>query len=272
MPIKSILTFYDGSAASETQLGAAITLAKRFDAHIDVAVIAYVQSDLALGSGGGPMGRTPVRQAEDEAKTLSAPIRERLAAEKLLGRTLPLVTRPEDLGRTFGDRARYTDLVVLAKPIGNDYYNSTPQSLEGALFRGDGAVLVCPEGPVPEPHRVLIAWDGSPPALHAVRRALTFLTGARMAEIVMVNPADDVASSADDLSVLLTHHGMSARVSRIAAGSGSDARILAQAQSDTGADWIIAGAYGHSRFRELLLGGVTRELPTLTKVPLFMVH
>ena len=78
--------------------------------------------------------------------------------------------------------------------------------------------------------------------------------------------------SAEDLARMLSRYGLSLSITRVASDGRTDAEALSRHQVESGAELIIAGAYGHSRFRELLLGGVTRELPAIAAVPVFMAH
>jgi len=119
---------------------------------------------------------------------------------------------------------------------------------------------------------VMIAWDGSPVALRAVRRAYPFLVGTDEVEIVLVDASADQMQSAEELALMLSRYDLSTSITRVASDDRTDAEALKRHQIESGADFMVSGAYGHSRFRELLLGGVTRDLPGISTVPLFMAH
>lgn len=275
MPIKTILTYRDGSPVSERQIEAAIAAARRFDAHLSIAAVGYEpeMTGDAYGalSGADVLAELHARSGE-QAHDLASTMNARLTTEAIRGDAFPLATTPSGLAVHFGRRARYSDLVVLSKPAGDDYYRATTRCFEGALFHGDAAVMVCPEEPGLDPAQAMIAWDGGPAALTAVRRAHPLLTGLRQIDIVTVDGTSGQMQSAEDLATMLARYDLRASITRIASDGMADAEALSRHQFESGAGLIVAGAYGHSRFREFLLGGVTRDLPAMAAVPLFMAH
>jgi nucleotide-binding universal stress UspA family protein len=275
MPIKTILTFWNGAPDAERQVQAAIAFARRFDAHLGVATIGYepdIPAD-AYTSVSGVLANAELHaRAEKEAGALAAEATERLATEAVRGDATPLVTTPAGLGHAFGRLARYSDLVVLARPEGDDYRDAARRTFEGALFHGEAAVIVCPRPVDASPSRAMIAWDGGPAALRAVRRAYPLLADVTELGIVLVDGSADQMRSAEDLATMLARYALPVSITPVASEERSDAEALRRHQVESGAELIVAGAYGHSRFRELLLGGVTRDLPGIADVPVFMAH
>lgn len=275
MPMKSILTYWNGSPNSEKQIAAAVTAAQQFDAHLSIAAIGYapeILDDDPYAYSSLQIREKLYADAEEDAAKLVKKATERLKIEALRGEAFALVTTPAELALRFGRRARYADLVVLAQPSGHDYHQGAKSGLEGALFHGDAAVLICPETPNLTPKRVMIAWDGSPVALRAVRRAYPFLVSADGIEIVLVDASADQMYSAEELALMLSRYDLPTSITRVTSDDMTDAEALKRHQIESGADFMISGAYGHTRFRELLLGGVTRDLPGISTVPLFMAH
>ena len=275
MPLKSILTYWNGSPNSEKQISGAIAAAQQFDAHLSIAAIGYapeIVGDVPYGYGGLEVREKLNAHAEEDAAKLVVEATERLKIESLRGDAFPLVTTPAELALKFGRRARYADLVVLAQPLGDDYYQGAKRAFEGALFHGDAAVLICTETLNLNPKRVMISWDGSPVALRAVRRAYPFLVGIDEVEIVLVDASADHMHSAEELALMLSRYDLPTSIARVASDDMTDAEALKRHQIESGAELMISGAYGHSRFRELLLGGVTRDLPGIAAVPLFMAR
>lgn len=275
MPVKSILTYWNGSPSSEKRISAAVAAAQQFDAHLSIAAIGYapeIVGDVPYGYGGLEVREKLNAHAEEDAANLVVEATERLKIESLRGEAFPLVTTPAELALKFGRRARYADLVVLAQPLGDDYSQGAKSAFEGALFHGDAAVLICTETVNLNPKRVMIAWDGSPVALRAVRRAYPFLVSIDEIEIVLVDASADQVHSAEELALMLSRYDLPTSIARVASDDTTDAEALKRHQIERGAEFMISGAYGHSRFRELLLGGVTRDLPGISAVPLFMAH
>ena len=275
MPVKSILTYWNGSPSSEIQTSAAVAVAQKFDAHLSIAGIGFapeIVGDIPYSYGGLEISEKLYAQADEDAAKLVVEATERLTIESLRGEAFPLVTTPAELALKFGRSARYADLVVLAQPLGDDHYQDTTRAFEGALFQGDAAVLICTETPNLSPKRVMIAWDGSPVALRAVRRAYPFLVSTNDVEIVLVDASADQMQSAEELALMLSRYDLPTSITRLASDDMTDAEALKRHQIEGGAEFMISGAYSHSRFRELLLGGVTRDLPGISAVPLFMAH
>jgi nucleotide-binding universal stress UspA family protein len=114
---------------------------------------------------------------------------------------------------------------------------------------------------------VLVAWKDTPEARRAVADALPMLRKARDITIVEIPEQGDdrsaVMAGVTDVAAWLARHGVTASA-RICEASGSEtaAAQLEKVAGDVGAGLIVAGAYGHSRFRELILGGVTQHLVT----------
>ena len=275
MPVKSILTYWNGPPSSKKQISAAIAVAQKFDAHLSIAAIGFapeIVGEIAYSYGGLEFSEKLYAQADENAAKLVVEATERLTIESLRGEAFSLVITSAELALRFGRRARYADLVVLAQPLGDDHYQGTTRAFEGALFHGDSVVLICTETPNLSPKRVMIAWDGSPVALRAVRRVYPFLVSTNDVEIVLVDASADQMQSAEELALMLSRYDLPTSITRVASDGRTDAEALKRHQIESGAELMISGAYGHSRFRELLLGGVTRDLPGITTVPLCMAH
>jgi nucleotide-binding universal stress UspA family protein len=117
----------------------------------------------------------------------------------------------------------------------------------------------------------LVAWNGSSEAAHALRLALPLLKGAGAVHLVEVN--DDLTGlPASEAALWLARHGVAADVHEWPAKGRRASVALLHAATELGAAWLVMGAYGHSRLRETVLGGVTRELIASASLPLLMAH
>ena len=189
-------------------------------------------------------------------------------------RALPL--RMSEVAIVVGREARFHDLIVLPRPYGVSGGTDVAQAaLEGALFATISPVLVCP--PVPTAamgRKILVAWNGDQEAMRAIRAALPFLQDADQVEIVMVEPqkTNDPNAPGYALMSMLTRHGVNAILSPISRTAERVSDTLRQKAREMGADMIVMGAYGHSRFRERFLGGATREMLTDAELPVLMTH
>lgn len=176
-----------------------------------------------------------------------------------------------------GLHAHYADLVVLGHSVLKSDL-AAPPVLEGAIFRSARPVLLVPEGGVRTlmPRNVLIAWNSKQEAARAVFDGLELLKHADNVSIAMVDPVASSRKSGEepgaDLAAYLVRHGAKVTVERLASCGKDTADVLKQHAMDIGAEMIVMGAYGHSRLRERVFGGVTRAFIDGAAVPILMAH
>jgi nucleotide-binding universal stress UspA family protein len=111
--------------------------------------------------------------------------------------------------------------------------------------------------------------------MRAARGALLFLKAAERVDIAIVDPPLHAADRSDpggDLSLWLARHGVKAEVAVLARTQPRIADILTRFASEKGCEAIAMGAYGHSRLREAMLGGATRDMLAQVPMPLIMAH
>jgi len=171
---------------------------------------------------------------------------------------------------------RTTDLVV----VGQDNPDR-PEPMRGALieailFEAAAPTLIVPYTGVTafKPGRAIVAWDGSAPAARAVRAALPLLALADEVLVVMVEETGKWREGAPgaDIGTHLARHGLNVEVKRVDNAVGSVSASLLNFAADETGDWMVMGAYGHSRMRELFLGGATRGILASMTVPILMAH
>ena len=120
--------------------------------------------------------------------------------------------------------------------------------------------------------RVLVAWNGTREAARATHDALPFLTHADKVVVLSVNASGKVHIPGADISTHLARHGVDVEIHNREGNDVSVGDAILNAVSDYGADLLVIGAYGHSRVRELVLGGVTRHLLRHMTIPVLMSH
>ena len=122
----------------------------------------------------------------------------------------------------------------------------------------------------------IVAWTATRESARAAYDALPFLKDAETVTIMTVNPADNghetTASTASQFAVTLARHGVRAKATNTVSGDVSVSNELLSRASDHGADLIVMGGYGHSRFRETVFGGVTHDILHHMTVPVLMSH
>jgi nucleotide-binding universal stress UspA family protein len=124
--------------------------------------------------------------------------------------------------------------------------------------------------------RVLVAWNASREAARAVNDALPLMAAAKQVTVLAINPQRGIGRQGDvpaaDIALHLARHGVKAEAAHTVANDISDGEALLSYAADVGADLIVSGAYGHSRARELVFGGVTRTLIAEMTAPVLLSH
>jgi nucleotide-binding universal stress UspA family protein len=124
--------------------------------------------------------------------------------------------------------------------------------------------------------RVLIAWNAAREAARTVSDSMPLLTSAELVTVLTIDPREGPDGHGEipgaDIALHLARHGVKTEIERtISAGLPVGEALLSRA-ADLAADLIVMGAYGHSRVRELLLGGATRSVLRSMTVPVLMSH
>ncbi len=178
------------------------------------------------------------------------------------------------VGRIMSRHAHYADATVFPNGSLPDADQPT-RAFNGILFDSGQPVIVLGDAskPVPAAKRIIMGWNGEPEAARAIHRSLPLLQTARDVHVVLVDPdLSRSANAGDDMATFLTRHGLNVTVDQLPGGGREVADVLLQHAIDKDADMLVTGAYGHSRLREWLLGGTTRDLLSRSKLPVLMVH
>lgn len=287
MTYKAILVPFAGDPGSDAALDSALKLGEDFGACVELL---HVQADpvVALaGMGEGIAGITAgqvIEAAQAAAETKTVEARE-LAEQSCRAAGWTLVEPGDDsksnrtavwrqlAGREneeIGRAGRVSDLIVVATPE-QDEGRAISGRIAASLFDTRRPVMVAPKtAPECIGRRAAIAWNGSREAAAAVAAALPFLTGAE--KVTVIQEAANGADEAGDLVAYLARHEIAADRVGVPVDKRSLGERLVYAAVTAGADLLIMGAYGHSRFRELVLGGATLGALKHTTIPLFMAH
>ena len=279
MAYKSILTVLTDVDDVSPVLEAALPFVRAEGAHLDVLCLGIDRTQTGYYFAGATaiMQDETLQFARTEATTMEQAVRDRLARTEIAWGVEALVTQTAMVAGLVARRARFADLVMLPKPYGENRTADAPAVVEAALYQGQAAVLVLPESktPPPAPGRVVVAWNESAEALTAVRRAMPLLLAADLVNILIIDPPRHDATAADpgvELSRMLTRHGVKVELSIIARTLPRVSDMIERHVQDQNTDLLVMGAYGHSRFREAILGGATRNLLEQASVPVLMAH
>ncbi len=290
MAIARILTIVNGEAGSETALKTALVIGDACHAAVRVLHVAVdpERSLPLLGEGmTGAMVAELTRSLEAEAKRTDDAARQ-LFETLCVQAGLPVVSAddmPEadrfvvSLDCRSGSEAdvvteegRLYDLIILPRSAAED--GSSGPTLEAALFETGRPVLVAGKTALTGlPQRIAIAWNGSREATRAVAAALPLLKKAKQVSILWGEGKDDPpVAHASALARYLAAHGIQGETWKFLPADWPVATSLLAEAKKAGGQLLVMGAYGHSRLRELVLGGATRAALKDADLPLLMMH
>jgi len=277
MAYKDILVLVDGSRSSDQRLGAAVNVAEAHGASLTGVYVmqrstvpAYAEAQIAADVL--EMHAKALQEAADQAE---AQFNEKLASSSADGTWRCVEGDPSDVAAHMGRRF---DLVVLGQyDPDDDLFPSGRDMPDHVVLTCGRPVLMVPYnfhgGPIGE--RIMVAWDGSRTATRAVHDSVPFLAKAEEVVVMVVNPHEENVDSGEPAAQIAAHianHGGNAKAAHVINRSVDPAELLLSQSADAGADMIVCGAYGHARWRELVLGGVTDHLLQHMPVPILMSH
>ncbi len=275
--IRDILVNLSQGTDQDRAAAFATSLAAKFSAHLTGLAVTYEIDVPPFYMGALPTDFLETQMQENTAAAIAAG--EAFAAHaQAAGVRHEVRTLNGSLGiaaSSLAEMSRVYDLTVVAQP---DPDRPGPEEViaETVLLESGRSVLVVPyvqrEGY--GGGRAVIAWDGSRAAARALAEGLPLLHRAAQVEVLRVVRGGDEGANCDEVLRHLARHGLSATTRTLHVGNGepSIAQTILNEVSDQGADLVVMGGYGHSRLRELVLGGVTREILSAMTVPVLMAH
>jgi nucleotide-binding universal stress UspA family protein len=281
---KDILVVADDSAACATRLDVAVHVAGRCGAHLTGLFVTPPPNVPALagsefpGSLRATSDYMEAQRQEWRRAALAAQVLFR-SRTNMAGITTEWREREGDVADIASLHARYGDLVIVGQMEPAPRAGHSGRGLPERLLLGVGRpILVVPYAGVFKTvgDRVLVAWNASREATRAVNDALPILQRASQVTVLAINPRGGVSGDGDvpgaDLALHLSRHGVKAEAAWINAEDIEVAVMLLSRACDLQADLIVMGGYGHSRVREIVLGGATREILRTMTVPTLMSH
>ena len=278
MPYRTILVTLDATVRCAARVAVAARLAADHDAHL-VGLAPTGTVFMPPDPSGGGLGAHYLQLSIDYLRQEAEKQAERFRVQ-VAGLGLPSFEArvdAEDPAPSAITHARHADLIVVGQhEPGSD--SAMPADLpQQVLMQGARPVLVVPYAgePAPVGRTVLVAWDRGREAARAIADALPLLCRAARVHLVVFETAGDDATPGElpgaDIAQWLARHGVSADVARVPTPIDTGNALLSHA-ADISADLIVMGGYGHSRFRETILGGVTRTVLRAMTVPVLMSH
>jgi len=280
MSYKSILVQVDESPRCVARIDAALDLAKRFEAHL--TALAMVQPVYVPHTArtflGDDFERHQATQARERAQRVLAVFGERA---RIAGAT-SVETRSATGDPVYATafHARYHDLAIIGQADPDDDIGQwrDPGDFQGSAVLGlSRPVLVIPYAGKFETigRHIVVAWDAGREAARAVTDALPMLKRAQRVTLLVINAEKAGSHGAEpgaDIALFLARHDVKVEVAQEHSGSLDVGNFLLSRLADSGADLLVMGAYGHSRLRELVLGGMTRTILDSMTIPVLMSH
>jgi nucleotide-binding universal stress UspA family protein len=288
MAYRKILVPLMGTSRDTAVLSAAFDVAKAFGSHVaglfvrpdPTEVLPYLGEGISAGVIQEIMDAS--REATNRAAALARGALDK-AARDAGAQAFDIAAAASGVGASFhvrdglsreviAEEARLSDLVVFDAPADSKDIASR-EMLESALLNGRKPMLLVPHKPCQiVGAKSAIGWDGGAAAAYAVSAAIPLLSRAAAIEILSVTAGPIDTVQLDRLRDYLRLHGLSAVEHGINPGSQSTATALVDGAQRAGAGLLVIGGYGHSRLRELVLGGVTRHVFANVTMPIFIAH
>jgi len=288
MSIVKILAPLTGGARDRLVLTTAFVAAEPFAAHVVALFVRPDPTEALPFFGEGVSGAViqevvdTAREAADKAAAETRALLSQLAKDAGVEITQAPVKRERmtasfaDVAGTFPDRAseasRLADLVVFG-PMRENEKPGVMEAFEAVLLETGRPVFLAAKAP-PKGFldKVAVGWDGSQTCAHALTAALPCLKKAKTIELLMIAHSGRVAVDCAEAREYLRLHGLSCTERTVEARDRTTGETILNAAAEAKAGMLVLGGYGHSRFREMFVGGVTRYVVGHADMPLFLVH
>lgn len=270
--MKSILLLIRPDNHQEERLQCALDLARAFDGHISCVQVTPFDHFIGGDPFGGMHGCAELMaKLRTEEKAERERVEAHLARE---GASWDWLHFDGNAVQTVLSQSRLADVIVLSQAIRGKTEGIRPLPIAAevaiharapvmavpAIFKGLGASGTA-----------MVAWNGSFEAAQALRLALPMLRGA--GKVCLVEVTDDMHDfPATEAASYLSRHGIAAELHQWRREGRSTADVLLDAAAQLRAGYVVMGAYGHSRVRETVIGGVTRDLISGSAIPLLLAH
>lgn len=284
--LKTILMHVDGSEHSRERARIAAVLAERHEAHVVGAAMSgmsrYAMHEMRSATGPEFVSASPA--IEEHARRLRQESQAELDAFEQQMRSLGVASFErrlidDELIGGLSLQARYADLTVLTQYDPGQLAGAIAAELPEIVAMSSGRpVLVLPHAWTGQCRfsKAVLAWDASVEATRALHFALPLLKAADRVQVAVFNAASAPDLHGEepgaDIALYLARHGVEVNVAQEAAGTVDVGNALISRCADWEADFMVAGCYGHTRFREILLGGVSRTLLASSTIPVLMAH
>ena len=271
--IKDLLIHVDESESCSSRLHAGKLVANESDAHVTGMFTYQISASMGYGDFGIP---------SDVLTNLEKAHLERAAmARKHFDRTTETWQSKTSWECHEGDRAStissvsaHHDLVLLSQFNENDEQDHNKGIAAQVAIDSGRPVMVVPHSFYGDHigKRIFVAWNGKKESVRATHDAMPFLQAADAVEIARINQSNGEDLPCIDIANHLARHGVNIESSAAQTPSMFIGEAILYMAQGFGADMIVMGAYGHTRLREIILGGATRHVLAKSHIPVLVSH
>ncbi len=275
MQIKTILVHLANDDQHKTRVDVALRLAKQHNAHI-VALFITFPVGMPPAVAGRAASAGYIAAAQESARRTAAELEEvfKQACER---DNISYAWVMEDASHldALQYHAHAADLTIVSRSAPGEYFEDRfrLRLTEEFVLVSGSPVLVLPRVAEVAPFgkHIMVAWHANREAVRAIRDSLGSLMAADEVTVVSVGRTPEERMSEAEVVAYLRRHGVTARPMNVDEDGSVGEKLLATA-NDIGADMMVMGAYGHSRLREIVFGGVTRHVLGHSELPVLMSH
>lgn len=275
---KSLLVSIPTERSPQPVMDGAISLATRCQAQLDAVSVGYESSSLPLVAEGGAavasIFEVEREKALERAQAALAVFEAEAKRAGLVHSSRAISALQGEAAAILGATARLYDLTIVSQPeFARDTFDNTLS--QEILFQSGGPVLFMPytfKGAF-QAKRVGICWDGSRLAARAVRDAMPLLEQAQAITVITINAANVPAdATAAHLVRYLAPLKVPTEVDSLKSEKANIQSSILSLAADESLNLLVMGGYGHSRLKETVFGGVTRDMLESMTVPTLMSH
>lgn len=275
MNLVDLAVHVDHSDKCQVGLDMALAIAQRCDAHLTgVYVDSVPMAPELLAMSAAPVLMDTIVQEETERADKAHQRFEDTVKTSGVKNSFRRGSGPRYIA--LSTHARYADLIIISQdddsaPVGGGF-------ADYVVMDCGRPVLMAPYigADIPVGGTAVVAWNGTRESARAVNDALPLLSMAEQVQVLVIEPDDtplyDAALPGADLCEHLSRHGLAVEAKVIGGSGSSTGDQLLSHVADVSANLVVMGAYGHSRLREMVLGGVTRHILQHMTVPVLMSH
>ncbi len=278
MTYKNLLIHLDDRASCKSRTAAAIALARSHSAHLTglfVAVDPILPGSLRAEVP--PEYLSMLGEQQEEAiEAGRKAFNDMVRAADVNTEFRSVRVSSSSIADAVALHARYADLVLLGQPESDVRGEYEAGTAEDVIMSSGRPGLVVPYIGAGKTigRRPMVAWNGGREAARAINDAMPILENAERVSVIVVNPAsgDHGEEPGADIALHLARHGIKVEAHHLEIRDMSAADAILSRIADQDIDVLVMGAYGHSRVREWVLGGVTRQILAQMTVPVLMSH